>query len=160
MAYIGIALLIYALYLHAPKDLEVTIVLQTQSNEGLKKLEEVDFKLKGNFWMGIILYMGSLAAFAAVHLLAWNYDFPSFSVAWLWRTSSLVMFVSGCPIALATTLKTYGSFKIHIIPVLILTVPYILSRLSIFVLAFMAFRKAPVSMYSTVNWNMYIMSLS
>lgn len=43
----------------------------------------------------VVVQLGILAVFAAIHLAAWNYPFPTATEAWLWRCSSLGTFVFG-----------------------------------------------------------------
>ncbi|KAJ6565530.1 hypothetical protein DFH09DRAFT_1473605 [Mycena vulgaris] len=103
-------------------------------------------------------FLGNI--FGAIHGAAWNADFPSTSEMWMWRACSLM--VAAIPVFLPALVILIGtvendalkmSFAVMFI-VGILT--YIIARLFIIILPFTTLRTFPPSVFTDVNWSVYI----
>jgi len=104
--------------------------------------------------------------FGAIHCSAWNAAFPTAEEMWTWRGCSLS--VTAIPVFLAALLvlsevtkntfiqvekdfMSIGKFQIQAsIPI------YILARISLITLPFMALRALPPGAFVDVNWSVYI----
>lgn len=124
---------------------------------------------EGNFaesYPSLALYLSGMA-FSAVHVAAWNWEFPSRLIQILWRTSTLTAFgASFFPFFVAFIIYlgdwastdwmkdmagnlgagvTLGTLFI-----------YVVARLVIITLAFYCFTAMPASAYEKVEWTGYI----
>ena len=102
--------------------------------------------------------------FGAVHCIAWSFHFATLQERWVWRISAIL--VSGVPISLValvflspefvnkennhTWVKLYGDFMALIGIVMIFL--YIIARIILLVLPFMALRALPPGAYVQLNW--------
>jgi hypothetical protein len=94
-------------------------------------------------------------AFAACHLIGWNFSFPTWSEQLLWRVASVLCAVM--PIImffLFLFLDELGQ-KVDLLgwPSMC---AYILIRMYLFVEMFVGLRSVPADVYRTVNWAAYI----
>ncbi len=116
----------------------------------------------------VALYLGGMA-FSAIHLAAWNWEFPSPLIQALWRWFCLVAFlacllpfisVAIAILALAVdedneaVVETLG-FSGALVS-LFLLFGYVASRLAILLLIFYCFTSMPASAYEKVVWTEYI----
>lgn len=97
------------------------------------------------------------AAFWAIHLGAWNFQFPSLIIQRLWRVFSIIsvgtslacipmVFIRKmAPKRDAPNLLIFGLF-------LLLFVVYGLSRVALLVLTFYCFTSMPTSVYDEIDW--------
>lgn len=94
------------------------------------------------------LVLLTLAVFAAVHLAAWNYAFPSAVEAWIWRASSLAI------LPLGVHFVYFGSRDLGIRHwSLLVTVPlFVVVRLAVMIVAFTAFRRMPAAVFVMPAW--------
>jgi hypothetical protein len=104
------------------------------------------------------------AIFSAIHVAAWNWEFPSSTVRILWNTSAVTSTVT----ALATPLfahiidsldsreEGYIWPLIGMVTLTFLGIVYTISRLVLIVLVFYCFSSMPTSVYETVDWTSYI----
>ncbi|KAJ0138408.1 hypothetical protein HZ326_18646 [Fusarium oxysporum f. sp. albedinis] len=106
------------------------------------------------------LYIAS-ATFLAIHLAAWNWDFPSSVVRSLWRWLNLSTLVTSfAPLILGflyslgprrgTFEKLYARTVIMIL--LIAGVTYIISRFAVLGLTFYCLSSMPENAYATLDW--------
>jgi hypothetical protein len=100
--------------------------------------------------------------FSSLHLIAWNYDFPSSVVKVLWRTFSLgatgsslgplilmLMSVAGILSRCGDWAQTAFFYTFSVLPIPI----YCISRLGLIVLVFYCFKSMPREIYETVDWS-------
>lgn len=136
----------------------------------------------GTEWASVSLYITGIT-FSAVHLAAWNWDFPSPTVQVLWRAASLgALLASACPFFLAPLIhfleKMIGrlngesifvshfnflgqwirSRRGHLFWLLTMATlfVYVACRFIILVLVFYCFSFMPVSVYEELEWARYI----
>jgi hypothetical protein len=93
-------------------------------------------------------------AFAACHLIGWNFTFPTWSEQLLWRASSVLCIVISIFMIMVSILVANGigldSLKEK---VLVLGIgAYVLIRTYLLVEAFVGLRSVPADVYQTVNW--------
>ena len=101
-----------------------------------------------------------LIVFGAIHCIAWSFHFATLPERWAWRISAIL--VSGLPIAITafsvlllifekeiktTRMKLYEDFLTFIVICL-----YIIARLVLLVLPFMALRALLPGAYVQLNW--------
>ena len=130
---------------------------------------------KRDAWPTQALYLCGMA-FSAIHLIAWNWQFPNHLVQTLWRAAALVSFVvPTLPSVLSpffyvviTLAKLEGfigkTFSLvvavmsDILPALssLMLVCYVSSRLLIWALTLYCFTSMPASAYEKVGWTGYI----
>lgn len=118
-------------------------------------------KLKKYVWAGLLIL------FAAIHLSAWNYPFPTKVEAWLWRADSITLF-DGLEIRKkhessdgdsnesndnSDEEADYGRWEIvfTIVP----GVTYYTARVLLVVLALASLRGAPQGIYDKASWTAY-----
>jgi hypothetical protein len=94
--------------------------------------------------------------FGAIHCAAWDAGFPTAQEMWIWRSCSLS--VTAIPIlwvasALLTLdfLKVLGWMLVFSLPLI-----YVLARVPLLLLPFMALRSLPPAALADVNWSVYI----
>lgn len=98
--------------------------------------------------------------FSALHVVAWNWDFPSSTVQVLWRTFSVAAIgafpLLGFLVAFGCTdiLDTHGETVLNLVN-FSLAIIYLVSRLGLIVLVFYCFSSMPANVYETVNWISY-----
>ncbi|KIM41102.1 hypothetical protein M413DRAFT_445824 [Hebeloma cylindrosporum] len=96
--------------------------------------------------------------FGAIHCIAWSFHFATWHERWLWRISAI--FISGLPISVFATvvlndlLINMGPFgKLIFYPQISL---YIIARIILLVLPFVALRALPPGAYVQLNWISFI----
>ncbi|KAJ6565513.1 hypothetical protein DFH09DRAFT_1473573 [Mycena vulgaris] len=99
--------------------------------------------------------------FGAIHVAAWNAEFPSADEMWMWRACSLL--VTALPLlTLAMAFlhnKKYDSQAFGTIATLTLftvIASYIIARLFLIILPFTSLRALPPGAFTDVNWSVYI----
>jgi hypothetical protein len=104
-------------------------------------------------------------AFGAIHLLGWNFYFPTVAERWLWRVASLLC-IAVPMISLATaTLMLWrtkwdpkGRVRQFVVAQSPMMVIYVLCRLYMFVDMFVGLRDVPYGVYKTAKWSQYFPS--
>ena len=112
----------------------------------------------------VALMMGVATVFGAIHCIAWSFHFATLQERWVWRICAIL--ISGLPIsagALAflgdklpptitnhTLKKLYERFVLLI--GIIMGFLYIIARIVLLVLPFMALRALPPGAYVQLNW--------
>ncbi|KAF8645819.1 hypothetical protein AX16_007551 [Volvariella volvacea WC 439] len=126
-----------------------------------------------NFDRGLALFYGSVIGilFGGIHVIGWNFKFPTPVELWLWRASSLILtvipfllavgsafFVAEVRTESATSRKTYEIARlVFISPTAFIGAPlYFAARIVILVLAFFALRALPDSAYENVSWTGFL----
>jgi len=102
--------------------------------------------------LGVICVAG--AAFSAVHLAAWNWEFPSLVVRYLWRASTMTAFTTPFVMSIFSAiplccprLRNIGDLFNYFLLAL-----YCVARLSMIGLTFYCFSSMPASVYESVVW--------
>lgn len=98
--------------------------------------------------------------FSGIHVVAWNWDFPSPVIRKLWRVSSLVATLVGLYSLLQSLVfgrLGWGVWRerMFISIDMLLIILYCGSRLVLVVLILYSFRSMPVGVYETVDWTTY-----
>jgi hypothetical protein len=98
--------------------------------------------------------------FSALHVAAWNWEFPSPIVRELWRAFAIAAAGTG-PVTIFTAVfvfileinmpKLFGGFWAYF-----LLFVYIASRIGLVVLIFYCFSSMPAGVYETVNWVQFL----
>lgn len=98
--------------------------------------------------MGMVCVV--LGLFAAVHIAAWDYPFPSAAEAWVWRCCSVAM------LPLGLLILFYGDRCRSKHWSLAWTAPgLVLLRLALLTVAATSFRRMPLSVFDTPDWSNY-----
>ncbi len=179
-AFVLCAFIMYLLWWEKPFDMERRIVVTGNTPCGQPACEPIDrvgewdlldidegiyiqaFKDTGftnfKYFSDILdsIFVGGVgAAFSAVHLVAWNWDFPSPLIRILWRAFALTAVVTSISLCLFLLLtKTDQPFIQGVVGlggggcVLL----YCASRLAILVLTLYCFSSMPASVYDQVDW--------
>jgi hypothetical protein len=122
------------------------------------KNEDEDQRVKA-IYGGVVVSM----IFGGIHCIGWLLSFPSHTEQELWRISSIV--ITGVPLFIAVFRFIADNFEkdvpfIVAIPFFILfllsPILYLLARVTLLVLAFMALRSLPHSALQTVQWTTFI----
>jgi hypothetical protein len=163
------ALLIYVCYWSSPKDVLVPITFlewvgpippviteiikeadadhvseTSRAETGQKPFSNGFFQQNNSRFDEYILVFGALV-FGAVHLLAWNFAFPTPAERIVWRATSVYCSLAGALFFAVT--KKHLPEPYHTLPALGVIVPYILARLFLIVETFRTLLFLPPSAY-------------
>ncbi|PMD31518.1 hypothetical protein L207DRAFT_640790 [Hyaloscypha variabilis F] len=119
-------------------------------------------ELPQEFTRTLALYaIGTL--FSALHLAAWNWEFPSSTVRKLWRIFAITATVTGpATILFVFALLVLLAFDINVSDTIMSRVflffifIYAASRIGLVVLIFYCFSSMPAGVYETVNWLQFL----
>ncbi|KAF8642793.1 hypothetical protein AX16_009426 [Volvariella volvacea WC 439] len=107
----------------------------------------------------LAIFYGSMigVVFGGIHLIGWNYLFPTTSELWLWRASSLVLTIVPPFLAVGAALSTrYHSTMVLGFAVFLGAPIYFSARVILLFLAFFTLRALSDSAYQNVRWTDYI----
>jgi hypothetical protein len=110
-----------------------------------------------NFYLGFIFECLVGTIFGAIHCAAWNTGFPTAEEMWIWRSCSLsvtVIPILWLPSVLLTLIDFFAVFGV-MVPYL-LPLIYVLARIPLLFLPFMALRSLPPAAFVDINWSVYI----
>jgi hypothetical protein len=111
-------------------------------------------------WMGSLVGIACfllLFAFAACHLIGWNFTFPTWSEQLLWRAASvLCIAIPIFMLVLGWVADGRRPYSQQEKVVLLGICAYALIRTYLLVEAFVGLRSVPADVYRTVNWAAYI----
>lgn len=106
-----------------------------------------------------VILMSSLTlltctVFAGIHVIAWNFHFPTSIEMWLWRASSILCSVLVLIISLGALIggDVDGAKRWFF---LVCAGLYIFCRIYMFVEMFVSLRSVPASVYQTPKWSQY-----
>ena len=116
--------------------------------------------------LGTIIFNATAVAFSSLHLVAWNWDFPSQPTRLLWRILSLVTTCAPLMVLLTALsgrlvrwgkvlprwLLSFGATVLFFLP----GVMYVIARLGLIFLVFYCFSSMPASVYKAVDWNVVL----
>ncbi|KAF7342145.1 hypothetical protein MVEN_01802200 [Mycena venus] len=96
--------------------------------------------------------------FGIIHCLAWHSTFPSHTEMWMWRSCALIIAVVPVGIAVmgASIILSSPDSIFHPVIGFIFISLYIITRLFLTVLPFIALRALPPGTLTDVNWTLYI----
>ncbi|KAH9218835.1 hypothetical protein DL95DRAFT_443881 [Leptodontidium sp. 2 PMI_412] len=185
-AYVLCTIVMYGFWWHKPFDVEHVTIVQGRGadpSEAWKKRPEIvsrdalsllDFtfdRAGGERNIRTIIVNTIATLFSAIHLAAWNWEFPRPVSRTLWRIFGITSTASG-PLAMSLTflaaysedvLEMIGSTSLQnmiVIFVLILVgmvlVVYTISRIGLIVLVFYTFSSLPAAVYETIEWTTYL----
>ena len=93
--------------------------------------------------------------FGSVHCVGWSFAFPSYAEQHLWRIASIS--VTSIPVLVIVTMNSLdGENRMGITILLISASAYLIGRLMLLVLPFMALRSLAAEAYQTVQWTTFI----
>ena len=151
LAFISMSIVTNLFWFKKPRGLSSAIVIHNDSpvrrNWGIKTYEKSNTIIRMAFVVSFVM-------FGAIHLLAWNYAFPSTTEKWLWRISSLLIITLPCIASIHPGLLE-GNFVEYPCWVRMILCIFALARLYLVVEAFLVFRSVPSSVYETVDWSAY-----
>ena len=104
---------------------------------------------------GITYGLVIVFAFAACHLIGWNFTFPTWGEQLLWRAASVLC------VAIPIFISWFARKEFELVwledKVILLGVgAYMLIRTYLLVEVFVGLRSMPADVYRTVNWAAYI----
>ena len=97
--------------------------------------------------------------FGAIHCIAWSFHFATLQERWVWRICAIL--VSGLPILLVAVPFFYRIFRDwfgHFYKIfmrytsIVIMIFYIIARIALLVLPFVALRALPPGAYVQLNW--------
>jgi hypothetical protein len=99
----------------------------------------------------------------ALHLIAWDFQFPSQVEKIIWRVASLTLIATPCFLFLAEVFEITDSTRVYYLDFddmditrsILLSVG-VVARLVLMVLMFASLRDLPASAYETVPWTTYV----
>lgn len=119
-----------------------------------------------------LAYCLSGVAFSAVHLVAWNWAFPSPLTQALWRSFAMTAFTTSLFPLLVITLRLMDDLPrryslvaevyraVHMTLMILMAFSYCVSRLAILILTFYCFTSMPATVYEPLDWAAFIPHVS
>ena len=106
---------------------------------------------------GLLLFIFA-CGFGALHCLAWNSPFPTVKEQLAWRICAAA--TTALPALILLVPNVWEEYSVprviaNVLLALIVSL-YIIGRIALITLAFMAFRALPADAFQTVQWNQYI----
>ncbi|KAH4119838.1 hypothetical protein HBH64_141750 [Parastagonospora nodorum] len=163
------AVVIYAAWWEKPFDVQTPIILpcdrifaEQDFIDRVAYLDEFDGSdnMSGLLWYSSMIIIS--LAFGAVHIVAWNFHFPSPTEQLLWRISSIG--VTTVPVLIVLMLMEEDIYKRILRRTLWdalfwpFAISYTLFRLYMFIEMFISLRASPSSVYQTPQWSQYFPS--
>jgi hypothetical protein len=160
------AIILYGLWWDKPFDVQQPLVIQAKDSvpqvstlivETNLSLDKIDTHKSDPWWFrpsSLAVCLG----FGALHLVAWNFYFPTEAERWLWRVSSLGCIVLPIGIAVSFMLHIEDAPDIYVFLTFGSMALYFLFRFYMFVEMFVSLRSVPASVYQTPEWSQYFPS--
>lgn len=159
------ALVTYASFWQKPFDVNRPVVLRPPNaheggrhHDSLKDVGRTHL-LQSPYANGYITWLLSLLVFVpfgAVHMIGWNFSFPSAAERWLWRAASVFCMAAPMPIlALTDYLERHPGPKYADWVLGVGTTLYIVVRAYLCVEMLVGLRAVPAGVYRTVDWTEY-----
>jgi hypothetical protein len=116
---------------------------------------------------GPAIFYGTATIFSAIHLAAWNWDFPSSVFKWLWRGFAIGAVFSGFLQLCSQTIWSFIGVWVdrerlprlriwlYSFSNIICLALYVICRIGLMVLTFVLFFSMPAKVYDTVSWTNY-----
>ena len=102
----------------------------------------------------LTLFLTFALGFGAIHCAAWNAPFPTTKERLAWRIISIVLTV--LPYSLVLDRRWFLSLDWTVSILQLCGLVYILGRITIIILAFIALRALPADVFQTVKWSPYL----
>ncbi|KAI0506364.1 hypothetical protein F5B22DRAFT_623967 [Xylaria bambusicola] len=104
------------------------------------------------------------AVYAAIHLAAWRYHFPTDTEMWLWRASSLtiagvlpaILFLITLAVVMERMGMTLYTTQVTLFICGLLVLVYVVARFFLFIESFISLRQMPIGVFVTMQWSDYI----
>ena len=182
VAFLVLAVLIYALWWNRPQDIEYPIIITLQNAEnGVETSQRLNVDTKsrggtkrwftdekyvasgktGGFLISIFVFIAPL--FGAIHCLAWNATFPTSKEALAWRicavaTTSLPLLLSAI---FMITISVWDGVSNDVSSgsISFLLFLYVIARITLITLAVMSLRALPADAFQTITWTKYMPNL-
>ncbi|KAF2500876.1 hypothetical protein BU16DRAFT_602968 [Lophium mytilinum] len=176
LAIVICTLVSYLLWWKKPLDVDTPIIIKYDENvssmvekfnlQDDQDIEELISSRQGNlqlysmFHLDRVCFMVAMSlAFAACHLLAWNWAFPSLAEKWMWRLASIGCALFPTIFGLLQFLHAHmDDIKEKIAERLDYFIGpfYVLCRLYLLVEIFACLRSMPPGVYTNVRWTEYL----
>ncbi|KAF8641311.1 hypothetical protein AX16_010090 [Volvariella volvacea WC 439] len=118
---------------------------------------------------GLAIFYGSVIGivFGGIHLIGWNFQFPTTTELWLWRSSSVVLTIIPLNLAISVALDfAYEATKYsvlkkmsdaYLLPTGFIGAPmYFAARAILLFLAFFTLRRLPDPAYENIRWTEFL----
>jgi hypothetical protein len=158
VSYITMAIIAYIFWWKKPYAVAHPFVVHLGKRpEGFEKSDlEKDWKQLDVGWTELVTWFSILSVFVAFHFAAWNYSFPTKIERILWHASCFMAVGVGVSEGIVIINDQHFSDSwIGFIGAFSLPLLYSTARLYMITAMFMAFRSAPASIYTQVNWTDY-----
>lgn len=157
VAFVFCSIFSYGFYFNQPQDVEYPVVLKIPHASKYKgTLLPKPLKRVMVFNFAFVILGLSACGFGAIHCLAWNLPFPTPQERLAWRICSVSTTVLPLEITIIIC-ATYTIEKKSVYALIYsLSALYVIGRITIIVLAFIALRALPADAFYTVNWSNYI----
>jgi hypothetical protein len=172
-AYVICAVVMYAFWWHKPFEVEYVTTIPVPYDWGGKwhRISEqqmmTDLLVGANrksLWKPSTAFYSIATVFSAIHLAAWNRQFPTPVARTLWRSFGVIATVAG-PISIVCVFiliqldkkgnRNSTPFFLSAFFSSIVVVAYIVSRLGLIALIIYSFSSMPAGVYETVDWIKY-----
>jgi hypothetical protein len=154
ISYVFCGLIIFICLFERPRDVQFHIEIERSLDwpaeirdyNGCNDMSDPHF---------LVIYWVFTFVFCAIHIAAWDYDFPTILESWLWRSFSIALFAIS---VLIYTLYLYrhsingrfwGTLRAF------LAALYEPVRVYLIAESFLAFRSADPAIYTKVGWSSY-----
>ncbi|KAK3401691.1 hypothetical protein B0T20DRAFT_120716 [Sordaria brevicollis] len=153
-------------WFHCPQDINrpFTIVLR-EKEKCIPKYHYQDtfdapdeaILLFGFPLLNCVAFAASVLVFTGIHLATWKYAFASVAEMWLWRFCSMATILGLLPAFIIWGLLPPSGHlnnrqSAGLVLVILLGTLYVSARVIIIVIAFAAFRSAPLGIYKDASW--------
>ena len=180
VAFVFCSVFIYGFALYQPQDAEYPVILEVsnvapvtdksnpagrdarpRSEPGFPSLPSPNKYVPGLTadLVPALLFGLFACGFGAIHCLAWNSPFPTSKERLAWRICAATTTSLPPLVVLASLIGISDNSFMEVIGYLglsLIAVSYVVGRLAIIVLAFMALRALPADAFQTLSWNDYI----
>lgn len=152
------AFVTYACWWHKPYDVLKPVILECNLEEDITlsigKHEKIGSQMDSRE-IGILGAIGTLSG--AVHVIAWNFTFPTLVERLLWRIASLASVA--IPVLIVSLYVLVAKFEVYAWltkgVTAVLGATYVILRVYLIVEMFLGLRDVPVGVYRTANWAAY-----
>jgi hypothetical protein len=150
------AIWMYALLWEQPFDVRQPIIIPDNTNVTSSStsfrcigLNDTDVFAATPWYHHITILV--FVVFGGLHVVAWQFHFPTNAEQWMWRISSILSTI--CPVIMV--LGVYYLDKEWSALTIVLAILYTTVRLYMFVEMFVSLRAVPASAYRTPEWSQY-----
>jgi hypothetical protein len=157
------AFVTYACWWHKPYDVQTPVVLECSLEDDVALSIGKHDKIGAQMDSREICVLGGVGTLSgAVHVIAWNFAFPTEVERLLWRIGSLASVA--IPVIIVGLYVLVAKFPVYSWLMkgvtAVLGAAYVILRMYLFGEMFAGLRDVPVGVYKTANWTTYIPSFS